>query len=178
MRRYIQRYNQDTNDPCNEAGDDSTVNLKRLIISRAIESIDPLLSNGYCFTVSEVGEFMETLLEDGEEMCSLYNRDVKSFLVTHYGDAIQCCPNTRRNESEMFFSATISACDIASKLKNLNIMREAGQHLRSLLKEVNFGLGDTFCDAAELQDSWEKTQMPDGLLTFFSALPKVKNVQN
>ena len=38
----------------------------------------------------------------------------------------------------------------------------------------DFKLDDKFCDASEIRDSWENTHMPDELLTFYSALFKIK----
>ena len=40
--------------------------------------------------------------------------------------------------------------------------------------KVDFKLDDKFCDASEIRDLWENTHMPDELLTFYSALFKIK----
>ena len=67
--------------------------------------------------------------------------------------------------------------DLASKIKNLDILRESGTLLRELLQDVDFGLDDKFCDDEEIKNSWENTHMPEGLLTFFSSLVNIFNAQ-
>ena len=67
----------------------------------------------------------------------------------------------------------INACDLAIKLTNQDVMREAGAKLREALIDVDFGLQDSFCDSTDLKASWERTMMPAPLLTFLSALFKV-----
>ena len=39
--------------------------------------------------------------------------------------------------------------------------------------EVDFGLSDRFCDAAQIQESWEGMSMPDDWMHFFSHLSNV-----
>ena len=68
------------------------------------------------------------------------------------------------------YSSAIHPGELATKIKNQNILHEAGYILRGILQQGNFGLGDKFCDAEELKNSWEATLMPEGLMTFFSAL--------
>ena len=41
--------------------------------------------------------------------------------------------------------------DLASKIKNLDILRESGTLLRELLQDVDFGLDDKFCDDEEIK---------------------------
>ena len=83
----------------------------------------------------------------------MYNRDVKRFLIEHYGNDIQCSANNKRNESNMVCSAHITASEIARKVKHLDLVEKAGESLRQAMKEVDFGLDDRFCDADELQRS-------------------------
>ena len=111
---------------------------------------------------------MSSLAEnDGVE---IYNRDDKKFLLDHYGDKIQFCPSHRANEPEMFFSLEISVKDIAAKMRDMNFVKSCGEILREALRIVDFKIGDKFCDGHQLKESWETTQMPDQLLTFFASL--------
>ena len=119
----------------------------------------------------DIVDFALTQLEQNEVLSGpLYNRDLKHLMVAHYGDSIKFSTNIRVNESEMFFSSEISASELAIKLKNQNILREAGIQLREALLNVDFGLQDSFCDSTDLKESWENSKMPSPLLTFFSAL--------
>ncbi len=75
-------------------------------------------------------------------MCSLaenvdvqiYNRDVKKYLIDHYKDGIQFAPNPRKNESEIVFSAHITAAEMAAKVTNLNVLKLAGETLRQAMQ--------------------------------------------
>ena len=95
---------------------------------------------------------------------------MKQFLTSNYGDTVTITSNARVNESDIFYLSRIKTSNLLVKLKNQDIMREAGLQLRKDLKEVDFGLEDSFCDSTDLKDSWERTRMPDSMLTFFSAL--------
>ena len=74
------------------------------------------------------------------------------------------------NESDIVFSSHITVSDIAKHMKHQNVLQHAGTILREAFKKVDFGLGDRFCDGAELKNSWENTRMPEPLLDFFSSL--------
>ena len=66
------------------------------------------------------------------------------------------------------FHSLIPVHELASEIKNLDIIREAAERLRQYMLEIDFGLSDRFCDAAEIQESWEGTSMPDDWMHFFS----------
>ena len=153
-------------------------NIKPILFERAVPYIDQLLSEGKCCTLTELVEFLKSFLEVGEELSSeLRTRDVRELLETHYGDKINLVPNSRVNESYFLYSSSINAELLALKIKNQNIMAEAGKMVRAELLKVNFGLQDSFCDKNDLKRSWEETTMPDCLMTFFGALfniPKSK----
>ena len=124
--------------------------------------------------MSDIVEFALSLLEEGEVLTSTFlNRDMKQLIISHYGHSVTISPNSRVNESDIIFSSDISAADIVIKLKNQDIMQEAGTQLRKVLKDVDFGLQDSFCDSTDLKSSWERTRIPGPLLTFLSALFKV-----
>lgn len=145
-----------------------------MLFARALPYIDRLLAKGECCTVVDVVEFGKSLLEEGEMLTSTFQaRDMKQLIHNHYGESVTFAPNVRVNESDIFFSSNVSAADLAIKLKNQDIMREAGTKLREALLDVDFGLQDSFCDSADLKASWEKTMMPAPLLTFLGALFKV-----
>ena len=59
------------------------------------------------------------------------------------------------------------------KLKNLDQIGEAAGQLRQVMLDVDFGLDDRFCDAADLKRSWEETSMPDDWMYFFANLFKI-----
>ena len=74
----------------------------------------------------------------------------------------------------MCFSSAITVEDIAAKMRDMNVVMACGEILRKAIKKVDFKLEDTFCDGNELKESWESTQLPEQLLTFFSSLFGIK----
>ncbi|MES9882523.1 MAG: hypothetical protein ABW185_16770, partial [Sedimenticola sp.] len=95
----------------------------------------PLIKAGYGFTVTEISEFVSSLAENGD--VEIYNRDVKQFLLAHYGDKIQFCPSHRANEPEMCFSSEISVEDVAAKMRDMNVVKSCGEILREALRKVD-----------------------------------------
>jgi hypothetical protein len=148
------------------------VTAKHELFMSALVHLDPLIKDGYGFTVTEIKEFMLSYSEN--DNTELYNRDVKKFLLDHYGEKIRFCPSHRANESEFCFSSEISVDDVAKKLRDMNVIKSCGETIRDALKKVDFKLNDKFCDGYELKKSWEQTQIPDVLLTFFAALFGIK----
>ena len=55
-------------------------------------------------------------------------------------------------------------------IRGSDCIKECAELLRESLKGVNFDLNDKFCDAAELNESWDTVQIPDPLLKFFKIL--------
>ena len=112
-------------------------NIKHTLFTRAIPYIDKLLVNGECCTMSDIVEFASSLLEEGEICTSAFqNRDMKQLIISHYGKFITISPNSRVNQSDIFFSSDINAADLAIKLKNQDIMSEAGNKLREVLMDA------------------------------------------
>ena len=147
-------------------------NLKHDLFMEALSHLDPLIKDGYGFTVTEIKDFMLSLAEDDD--VEIYNRDVKKFILDHYGDEIRFCPSHRANEPEMCFSGEISIEDITAKMRDMNVVKSCGEILREAFMKVDFKISDKFCDGHELKESWETTQMPDQLLTFFASLFGIK----
>ena len=116
--------------------------------------------------MSYIVQFATSLLEEGEMLTSTFqNCDIKQMLMSHYGESVTIVSNSRLNEPDIFFSLDLDATELAIKLKNQNIMREAGTKLTEALMDVDFGLKDKFCDSADLKESWQSTMMPAPVLT-------------
>ncbi len=68
--------------------------------------------------MSDIVEFASSLLEEGESLTSqLLTRDIKHLIMSHYGESVTICNNSRVNESDIFFLSDINAADLAIKLK-------------------------------------------------------------
>ena len=173
MKYYIYKYNRDISN-ANEIHQVKDNELKQTLFNRAVPYFDALIAAGECCNINDAVEFAQSLIKEGEVLRgTLYNRDLKKLLMTHYGEAITIASNIRIYESDIFFSSTINAADITVKLKNHDIIKEAASEIRKALLKVDFGLQDSFCDSNDLHESWEKTRMPECLLTFLSVLYNV-----
>ena len=80
------------------------------------------------------------------------------------------CVGFKKNKSEIVNSSTVTSSAILAKLNHLNIAKQAGKMIRMALKQVDFGLQDSFCDSNDLNDSWDQTRMPECLIEFFTSL--------
>ena len=105
--------------------------MKKLLLVKAMDNIQPYLQNGYGFTMSEIRDYMYRIDETGDVL--IYNRDVKKLLSDHYGNTIQFAPYLHQNESEIVFSSEVTLADLASKMKNIDIIKTAGTSLRQVL---------------------------------------------
>ena len=48
-------------------------------------------------------------------------------------------------------------------------MKQAALMIKNALLTVDFDLNDKFCDAKDLEESWENTKIPEPLLQFFAS---------
>ena len=67
----------------------------------------------------------------------------------------------------------VSTCvlvKIVHKMSSLDNIRDKADTIREALNSVDFKLQDRSCDAQELESSWQKTEIPECLVLFFSTL--------
>ena len=84
-----------------------------------------MIRKEFC-TLSDLVEYSISLLEEGEEMTSIFQtRDMKQLLMAHYGESITIASTSRVNESDLVFSFLLTAAELAVKLNNLDKLREA-----------------------------------------------------
>ena len=69
----------------------------------------------------------------------------------HYGDEIKFSKSNRVNQSELVYSSDIDADTRPTKLRNLDVVRSAGEIMGQALRDVDFKLQDKFCDGTELK---------------------------
>lgn len=148
IKGYIIKYRRSLNPSSCDKKIPASVQKHSLFL-KALDHIDPLLEKGYGFTVSDITVYIGTL--EKRDHITLQNRDVKQLPMDYYGDKIQFAQNPRRNASELVYSSAIHPSELATKIKNQNILYDAGNILKDILQQVNFGLGDKFCDAEELK---------------------------
>ncbi len=100
-----------------------------------------LLEHKELCTLSDILDFIISLLKEGEEMTRIFQtHDMKEILKFHYGESITIASNSWANESDSVFSSSISAAELAVKLNHIDKIKEAAIQLRKVLMDVNFGL--------------------------------------
>lgn len=108
---------------------------------------------------------------DGEKPDSEFRmRGLKYMLIDNYGESVTIATNKRLCESDIVFSSSITPADLVLMLSNMNIVKVAAVQLQTALREIDFGLNDSFRDGADLKQSWENAITPSSLITSFSAL--------
>ena len=126
---------------------------------------DVVLNSCYIF-LSDIRHRLEKLYPD----IVFHNKAIKKFLMGTFSDSLSFCKPYKASDSTIVYPSHISTEDIVAKIQHLNILQSAGSIIReSLMKDVNFGLEDSFCDHIDLLDSWRKTKMPETLMDFFLA---------
>ena len=140
------------------------------VFNDALPVIDDMIQSGYGLSVSEISD----ILSENDEALPFTNKQARNLLVAHYGDRIRFTPSHRVNESDLCFSANITFEEISKALRCRDVCQLAGQMISDAFDKDDFKLDDKFCDASEIRDSWENTHMPDELLSFYSALFKIK----
>ena len=100
----------------------------------------------------------------------IHNFQAKSFLIQNLGVGITFCLSTWKNESLMFFSANLSADDIARRVQSIDVIKDVAHILRKEIKCCIFGLQEKHCDAFELQDAWTNGKFKENAETSLAAL--------
>ena len=69
---------------------------------------------------------------------------LKAFIVEEFGNNIQFCLSESTNKSQFVYSSSVSVNDAINKLRSLNCIKGAAEHIRKDLLHVDFGLEDRF----------------------------------
>ena len=76
----------------------------------------------------------------------------------------------------MFFSAALSAEDIARKVRSIYVIKDAARILREEINSSTFGLENKHCDAFDLQDAWTDGKMTGNAETFLATLLNLNRI--
>ena len=164
MLSYLRKYERLLAD---EGSKHSPINEKIEVFNKLIAEMKPGLNTGEGFALSDIRDQANTKLE-GEIPFS--NREVKILLLNHFGDNINITISQNVRKSAMAFLKTCNIDDMADKIRLTDPINECATILRNSLMDVNFGLQDKFCDASDLEDSWNNIDIPQPLLKFLSVM--------
>ena len=139
---------------------------KRLLFLQEVESIKELIDRGFGVPLSEI---RDTLNEEYRDSF-ISNKEVKLFVIEHFGEDIQFICLKRKNESMILFSSKLTVEDVVQEMKSIDIVKDTARMIRQSLNTVEFGLHDKFGDAEELSSSWNRCELPHILTSFFATL--------
>jgi len=106
------------------------------------------------------------------------NRRMKSLLIEHFGDTIHFTYSRDRSVSQMVFSNQITVTQLAEEIRSLDCVKECAETLRSDIKNFDFDLDNTDCNAKDIFQSFTeaKNTLPKSWLKFCSVMfPSYQN---
>ena len=120
-------------------------------------------------SISEIRDRVNALL------CSdflIENRKVKELLIEEYGEDICFTYPRDRTKSQMFYSRLIPSGSFVETIRSKNIYKECTNVLKEECLNFNFELSNTFCDANDLDKSYEylENNIPESWDLFFKNL--------
>ena len=163
---YMQKYNRIMESP-----DTEPLMPKKLeILNQVITEIEGGLSCGDGFTLSSIRDRAISLMNGGE----FTNRELKVLLTKKYGESLKFSVPKEANKSVMIFLDKFSAGEMADTIRASDPISQCAEIMRNELQQVNFGLGDKFCDSYDLDSSWKNITIPEPVLNFSSILLNFK----
>ena len=162
---YIAKYNTAKAESENPKSKE-TVKGKRETFKTYVELITKILNQGRGIAISDVRD----MINNDNPETDMKKNELKAFLEEEFQTNIQFCLSDSKNKSQFVYSSSVSVNDAINKVRSLDCVKNAAEHIRKVLLNVEFRLEDRFCDAQELKNSYSNTQIPDLLLTFFTSL--------
>lgn len=163
IRKYILDYER-TRENSNA---DQPTNEKLKAWSHVATDIEKGLNQGEGYELSHIRDCMNKVMTSGS---CVTNRDVKLFLVNHFGDKVVFSYPRQKNKSIMCFSRCVTPTSMAETIRTTDPISLCAKQIKQSLQEVDFDLQDRFCDANDLERSWYDMDIPEPLLRFFSVL--------
>ena len=109
-------------------------------------------------------------LNSKNDKCCFENRDVKVFLIHHFGDAIDFSYPSDKSKSIMVFSlGSTSSNALAESIRSIDPIRTCADMWKAL-DNHDFGLDDRFCDAQDLSRACSDMEIPTPILQFLAYL--------
>lgn len=162
IRRYTLKYDRAIEKSDCKEGNSAKAEHFACLVSK----VDKLLKDGHGFTLSDLRTRAQ-IISGSEETFS--NRDIRLFLESHYGPDLRVSRPTEANKSAMVF-LNVEETEMADMIRSTDAINECASAMREALLGYSFDLQDKFCDAADLEESWDTMDIPDVVLTFLCSL--------
>ena len=148
------------------------ISIRDVYKKELIPLVNDMIHKGYYLTLSEIRD----QLQENYPQHKFYNWLIQDFLTKQFVGEISICRPYKKNDSIVIYPSNIETHEIIAKIQNYNSAKNIGIELRNKLLEVDFGLGDSFCDSNDLNESWLSTHMPEALIEFFAGFLNMKKV--
>ena len=149
MRKYLLKFNRDARSVLNSM---DSVDENETSIHSAFDnhcSTLDLESKGY--DLATCRNYMNTLLPSDEEITNL---SLKNLLIKKYGGDIAFTYSLDSSKPQMFYSMQIDTSCIAETVRRSDPVKDCSQLLQKELKQYDFGLSSSYCDADDLKFSF------------------------
>lgn len=163
IRNYIAKFDRAKA----KSGESQPMNAKKRAWFTVMPEIETGIRNGDGYELSHVRDRINSELNSD---IKVNNREVKVLLTEHFGSDISFSQPKQVNKSQMFFSRTVTAENLAETIRSTDPIRQCAETIRQCLLELDFDLQDRFCDANDLETATANMVVPEPLLKFFAVL--------
>lgn len=165
IRSYIRRYEKDTE--CSDAQQEVPPKIK--VFHELIASVDANLLKGVGYALSDIRDMANVLGSEVE--CTFSNREIRILLCHHYkGNLSISFPREANKSGMVFLKDTTSVEDMADTIRSIDPITACAKMIREALMTEDFHLKDKFCDANDLEKSWNNIVIPPVVLKFLGVL--------
>lgn len=126
-----------------------------------IKSLESRLYLNEIFSLQQVNDLIKT-----NYSFTVKNSNIKKHLIEYFGEDISFKYAKQKNKSQLFYYSKVKR-DIEKSYNN-NAVVECAEILKNSIKETDFKLEDSFCDAHDLTEAWKNLKIPQPFLEFLS----------
>ena len=163
IKNYLLKYDRAKAKPV----ENQPMNPKESAWLSVMPEIETGLIQGDGYELSYVRDCINSKL--GSDIC-VNNREVKVLLTNYFGSKISFSKPKQVNKSQMFFSSTVKAENLAETIRSTDPIRQCAEMIRQCLLELDFDLQDRFCDVNDLETATANMVIPEPILKFFATL--------
>lgn len=167
IRSYLQQHKR----ALEKEGDNEHQQSKKMeAFQTVVQEIDSRLRQGTGYALTDLRKRCNEVVND-KEHATFTNREVKVLLVHRYNeDSVSFSIPQEANKSAMVYLSSFSKNELVDSIRAHEPLQECAEAIRNELLAYDFALDDTFCDSKDLEESWNKTEIPPSTQKFLSIL--------
>ena len=134
--KYIAKYNIAKAESENQKAKETVIG-KQEVFKTYGELITKILNQGRGIAMLDICD----MINNENPETDMKNSELKAFLEEEFETNIQFCLSESKNKSQFVYSSSISVKDAINKLRSIDCVKNAAEHIRKVLN-VDFGLED------------------------------------